>query len=692
MVFPGGSASSCAGYEVNMPAPGSVIAWWEHDVIAFGVVVTEEKQRVVLVTADGREERAAPARIVAVLASGAAPARTPEGRRDAAAAATAMAKAVAERSATIDVPTLWELTKEESAAIGEATLADLALSSTDAPACLATALALAQDGVRFVRKPAGWQPRGEEAVAEILLERERVARRAEDKASALAALARAWKDGVWQAQGSAVERRILLALEALAVSDLEAPEKERALAQEALEAAGARGDRPSEAAFRLLRRTGRFASDDENLAIVRFGLRTAFTADEELAAEAAAAAAFDRTGRRDLTARTTLTIDDEATREVDDALSIDERDNGLVEVGIHIADPCAFIAVGDPLDVEARARGTTYYFPEGKLLMLPSVLSERAASLVAGEERPALSFLVTVDAEGRVAGTEIVRSIIRVAARLGYEEVDATLDAGTGPHADVLTRLAAVASRREAVRRGSGAIALRTPETEIRVAADGALTLSRRDPDTPAQRLVSEAMILAGEVAAAWFDARRVPAIFRRQSAPEGRLPEADPSQPAAVHIRAVRRLLKRGEAGLRPGIHHALGLPAYAQVTSPLRRYQDLSMHRQIVAVLEGRPPEYDAPAMQVILAATERAESEGRRAERAMNRYWTLRWLERSVGGTVTGVVVDLFPRTIVVLDETLLELPVPSLVDASTGDRVRLKVERVNPRADVLILRPD
>jgi len=677
---------------MNVPAPGTVVAWWEHDVIAFGVVAGEEKQRVVLVTADGREERAAPARIVAALASGPPPARTPEGRKEAAAAAVAMAQVIAARSAEVDVATLWELSQGETGVLGEAALAELALARTDPPACLATALALAKDGVRFVRKPSGWQPRSEEAVAEILLEREQVARRTEEKASALAALARAWKDGVWQAQESAVERRILSALEALAVSDLEAPEKERAVAQEALEAAGAKGERPSEAAFRLLRRAGRFASDDENLAIVRFGLRTAFADEAVLAAETAASTAFDRVDRRDLTTRTTLTIDDEATREVDDALSIDERDNGFVEVGIHIADPCAFIAPGDPLDVEARTRGTTYYFPERKLLMLPAVLSEGAASLVAGEDRPALSFLVTLDAEGRVAGTEIVRSIIRVAARLGYDEVDATLRSGTGPHAEVLTRLAAMAARREAVRRANGAIALRAPETEIRVAADGSLALKYRDPDTPAQRLVSEAMILAGEVSAAWFDARRVPAIFRRQSAPDGRLPEADPSQPAAVHIRAVRRMLKRGEAGLRPGTHHALGLPAYTQVTSPLRRYQDLSMHRQLVAVLAGQPPQYDAAEMQVILAATERAESEGRRAERAMDRYWMLRWLERSVGGTVTGVVVDLYPRTIVVLDETLLELPVPSLVDASPGDRVRLKVERVNPRADVLVLRPE
>jgi exoribonuclease-2 len=302
-----------------------------------------------------------------------------------------------------------------------------------------------------------------------------------------------------------------------------------------------------------------------------------------------------------------------------------------------------------------------------------------------------LSFLVALDATGRVVNVEIVRSIVRIAARLSYDDVDATLQGGSGAYASVLARLAEFATRREAFRRAAGAIALRAPETEIRVAADGSMTLNKRDPDTPAQRLVSEAMVLAGEAAASWFDARRVAAIYRKQAAPDGRLPEADSSQPAAVHIRQTRRLLKRGEAGLHPGPHHALGLTAYAQVTSPLRRYQDLALHRQIVALLDGRPPEYDTAGMQAILASTERAESEGRRAERAMDRYWMLRFLERSVGGTVTGVVVDTSPRPIVVLDETLLELPVTSLVGVVVGDRVRLQVARVNPRADLLALRP-
>jgi exoribonuclease-2 len=168
-------------------------------------------------------------------------------------------------------------------------------------------------------------------------------------------------------------------------------------------------------------------------------------------------------------------------------------------------------------------------------------------------------------------------------------------------------------------------------------------------------------------------------------------VPEVDPALPDAVRVRAIRRVLRRGETSLAPGVHHGLGLAAYVQVTSPLRRFQDLALHRQITSILTRGVPAYDGAAMQSILAATERAESAGRRAERAAQRYAMLRILERALGTTVTGVVVEVVPRPIVTLDETLLDEPVPALVGAALGDRVRLRVERVNPRADVLVLRP-
>ncbi|HEX4823549.1 MAG TPA: RNB domain-containing ribonuclease [Candidatus Polarisedimenticolaceae bacterium] len=666
------------------PAPGSTVAYWRDDTMAYGVVIGEEKQRLVVVTREGKDERVAPARVTAVLAGGIAPARTSEGVREAAARAAAAGEAVGRLVDAVDVPTLWDLVHERGETLSESTLADLALGRVDEAARLATVIALGADGVRFQRKTSGWLPRDAAVVTEILDGRRKAAERAAEKGSAIEALVRAVRGDAFVPSGSETERKILAALEAVALDELDTPEKERALAHEAITASRIPADRLPEAAFRLLRLTGRFASDDENLMIVRYGLRTEFPPFP-------AVAPFAREGRLDLTAVPMVTIDDPQTREIDDALSVTDAGDGKVVVGIHIADPAAVVPIDGPVDVEALARGTTYYFPERKLLMLPGAVSEDEASLVQGKERPGVSFLATVDAGGRTVSFEIARSLLRIGARLDYDEADAALSSAVGPHAALLARLLAFAEARDAVRRAAGAVSLRAPEAEIRVGEGGAMTLTRRDPDTPSQRIVSEAMILAGEMAAGWLTARGIPAIFRRQAPSDGRLPEADPALPFAVHVRAVRRMLKRAETSLQPGPHHGLGVAAYAQVTSPLRRYQDLAVHRQIAAVLGGGPPPYDVPAMQRILAATERAELEARRSERAVARYWMLRWLDRARGGSVTGVVVETSPRPIVVLDETLLEEVVPSLSGVNLGDRVRLRIERVNPRADLVILRP-
>jgi exoribonuclease-2 len=142
---------------------------------------------------------------------------------------------------------------------------------------------------------------------------------------------------------------------------------------------------------------------------------------------------------------------------------------------------------------------------------------------------------------------------------------------------------------------------------------------------------------------------------------------------------------------GTAPGRHAGLGLEAYVQVTSALRRYQDLATQRQVAALVSGTSPPYDREAMLRLAAATERAEVDARRAERTSNEYWMLRYLESQVGHEIEALVVDLDPRPIVQLVETLWEQPVAALTGADTGERVRLHVERVNPRAGILALRP-
>jgi hypothetical protein len=120
------------------------------------------------------------------------------------------------------------------------------------------------------------------------------------------------------------------------------------------------------------------------------------------------------------------------------------------------------------------------------------------------------------------------------------------------------------------------------------------------------------------------------------------------------------------------------------------LRRFQDLAMLRQIGGWLAvGRPP-YDAAALRRITASTEQAEADARRAERAADDYWRLRWLESRVGEDLEALVLETAPRPMIQLVDTLRDHPFPGLADVEPGQIVRVRVERVNPRAGRLVLR--
>jgi len=139
------------------------------------------------------------------------------------------------------------------------------------------------------------------------------------------------------------------------------------------------------------------------------------------------------------------------------------------------------------------------------------------------------------------------------------------------------------------------------------------------------------------------------------------------------------------------PGRHYALGLDAYTQATSPIRRYQDLVIHRQIKSTLAGGAPIYEAEELQRLAVLTDEAERVARLTERGSDEYWTLKLLEKSKGSTVDGVVVYRDRRRVEVeLSETLFNVQVAPRPDHELGQRLRLVIESVNPRATSIHLR--
>ncbi len=677
-----------------VPPAGALVAVWEGGELVVGVVAAEEKRRVRLIVRGGRELRVAPNRLAFVIEpSGAPPGSTQDAQREAgqrAEQADARIRALAD---AVDVAVLWAVVVEDDAGSRTLTtteLAELALDSRAGQARVAVVRALRAEGVHFARRGEQWEARDEKQVADLLRERQRVAERERQTRELFSALREVARGGAFRPSGGEYEARYLDALRQLAIDAEAAPEAARKMALEALQASGRRFDRPEEGAFRLLRSIGRFADDDANLQVLRYGFRTRFADDLVALAEQVAARGFEAEAREDLSELEAVSIDSPHTREIDDALSLEALERDRVRLGVHIADPGAFVRPDDPLDREALARGLTHYHPDLRLTMLPAVLAEDAASLVPGHPRPALSFFVDLDDAGTVLDARAARSIIRSSARLDYRSADRTLERGDGPHLGLLRGLSRFASQRECRREQQGAVRILAPEIDLHLEPDGTIRLERIEADSAARRVVSEAMILAGEIAARLCAEAGLAAIYRRQppADPSVELPPGGVRDPVAV--RRVRRALGRAEIGLRPGRHHGLGLDAYAQVTSPLRRYQDLATQRQLTAHLAGRTPPYDATTMQRIAATTEQAEADARRAERAAEEYWLLRYLEGRQGEELTAVVVETDPRPVVQLSETLREQPLPSLQGVVSGQSVLLCVERVNPRAGLLVLR--
>jgi len=372
--------------------------------------------------------------------------------------------------------------------------------------------------------------------------------------------------------------------------------------------------------------------------------------------------------RRDLTHLPAFAIDDASSDVPDDALSLEGS-----RLWVHVADPAALIAPDSPLDLEARARGSTLYLPEGVVPMLPPAATP-CLGLGLNEISPALSFGLDMTADGQIAGVEIVPSWVRV-TRLTYEAAEAHL--GEQP----LAGLSALAQAYRCRRRAAGAICIDFPEVNIRV-KDGIVEL-RPVPLLRSRSLVEEAMIAAGEAAARFALEHNIPLPFATHDAPE----EAPGNPTTLAAMFAVRRTLKRGQYRAAPAPHAGLGLPAYTQVTSPMRRYLDLVAHQQLRAFLQSVPM-LDVSQIVERVGAIEAVIGLVRQTELLAEKHWTLVYLMQHPGWRGAGIVVDRRGQSgIALIPELALETTLHLPNDPSLDSSITLTCQKVDlPRLDV------
>ncbi len=380
-----------------------------------------------------------------------------------------------------------------------------------------------------------------------------------------------------------------------------------------------------------------------------------------------------------------FSIDDSATTEIDDALSVQGLGSGTVIYGVHIAAPGLAIAPDSPLDKLARDRLSTVYMPGWKITMLPDAVVQ-AYTLAEGRDCPAVSLYVTLDEatlEVRASQTRLER--VPIAANLRHDKLDAvvTEDTLTGqapadyafaPELAFAFRLARALKARREVARGRPETFNR-PDYNFRLArepgtADAEPTghetvqITTRQRGSPLDLIVAEAMILANSTWGAWLAEHGVPGIYRSQA-----------SLLPGIKVRM----------GTRPLPHAGMGVAQYAWSTSPLRRYVDLANQWQIIACARhGATAALAAPfrakdvALFSIISAFDTAYAAYNGFQQGIERYWTLRWMQQQ---GVAEIEASVMKDGLVRADMLPLVFRVPGTESLPRNARIRARVAGID-----------
>lgn len=391
---------------------------------------------------------------------------------------------------------------------------------------------------------------------------------------------------------------------------------------------------------------------------------------------------IDFSSRTDLTQLTTFSIDDADTMDIDDALSLEKLDNGGFKVYIHIADVSAYIEKNDALDEEASQRVTSIYLPTKTVNMFPAKLSQDIASLVAGVDRAAMSFIVELDENLESKDWQVVLSKVHVDKKLSYSEADNLIenDAELG---QTLKDLSIIAEKLKDLRKEEGAAVFNRPELKIRV-KDEKVSVSIVERNSTSRNLVSEFMILANSTAARFCARNDVPIIFRTQEKPEG-LPETDENVYDPIMFERTIKCMKRSRLSLHPQSHGGLGVDFYTQLTSPIRRYTDLIMQRQLSAYLKGETLAYEPEELMSVLGVAESINGEVKEVQRQAESYWLHVYIKDNMLDSECGAtVISKAPGGYMIeLDEIYHKTRLMTQNKLKNGERITVKIEKVRPQ---------
>ncbi len=344
-------------------------------------------------------------------------------------------------------------------------------------------------------------------------------------------------------------------------------------------------------------------------------------------------------GRKDFRDLPILTIDNDSTRDFDDALHVEKQGENYL-VGIHITDMTDYVKPGDPLFQEAVTRISSIYMPDACIPMLPPELSEGCCSLIAGKDRAAMSFMVLLSPDGEVLDLDIMPSLIMVRRQLTYSEAEEMIDS------DEELKILAMLSRKLMERRiNAGALLLPLPDVNISIDPDDTIRITKSEVDSRSRALVAEFMILANTLGAGFVADRESPGLFRSQPPLKTRLIHGYDKDLFLIFRQ--RKNLPRAELLPNPKPHSSVGATQYTMVTSPIRRLMDLAMQHQIMHLVRGKGVLFSRNEVADLARSIVTGLSKINPVIQLRRRYWILKYLETRKGDRFDALIIDSGPR---------------------------------------------
>ena len=364
---------------------------------------------------------------------------------------------------------------------------------------------------------------------------------------------------------------------------------------------------------------------DTEVVMRQFGLALEFPEEVLREAEAVAARAQRPGKREDLSGSYIVTIDPVKARDFDDAISMEQDSQGRRVLGVHIADVSHFVRPDGALDKEARERGTSVYLVDKVIPMLPEQLSNGECSLRPDEDRLTFSAFLTFDDAGRLVARRFAKTLIHSRQRLTYEQAMSImmdqqpegLDDVPAQTRALLGAVRGLARQLRDRRFADAALDLEVPECEVLIGPDARMTGIRTVEHDESHQLIEECMVVANEAVAAELASRGIRIISRLHEAPDPDKLEELRGALAAIGLRTgdlndpmrlarflaetadhplryhahtmVLRSMKRAVYSAEGTGHFGLAKKHYSHFTSPIRRYPDLVLHRQLAGMLTG-------------------------------------------------------------------------------------------------------